>query len=263
MDGITTAVALVTGAATGLGAGVARYFVELGASVVIADVQDAAGQALANELGPRALFVRTDLSQDAPLDALLDRARAEFGGLDFLINVACSYAEDGLGSSREQWRALFDVNVFGHALLIQKAVPLLRASQRASIVNVTSASAHIAQMGRWAYPASKAAIEQLTRSAALELAQDGIRVNSLLPGMVSKGDQYPSEQAATRNAEMAARSNMLGRLQEPREVAQAIAFLCSSDARFMTGSCLVVDGGYTSLGPMGKEVHIPRRPPAT
>jgi NAD(P)-dependent dehydrogenase (short-subunit alcohol dehydrogenase family) len=259
VDGIAGSVAIITGGASGLGAGLARRFVREGARVAVADVQDEAGRRLAAELGPNALFLQTDLRSDAQLDALLERTQAQFGRIDFIVNVACSYAEDGLRSSRQDWQSVFDINLFGHAVLIQKAVPYLSKGANASVVNLSSASGHIAQMGRWVYPASKAAIEQMTRSAALELAQFGIRVNALLPGMVAKADgQQPAELAAKVSA-MAQRSNMLGRPQEPDEVAEAALFLCSSHARFITGSCLVADGGYTALGPLGREMHIPKR----
>ncbi len=261
MYGIEGKVAIVTGGASGLGAGLDTAFVRAGVRVVVADILQERGQALQDSLGEHCLFVETDLRDDAAIDRLLARTQARFGGLDFVVNVACSYAEDGLRSSRAQWQSVFDINLFGHALLIQKAVPLLKASPSASVVNFSSASGRIAQMGRWVYPATKAALEQLTRSAALELAADGIRVNAILPGVIAKeaGD-YPSAEVAQRVADLAARSNIAGRLQQPDEVAQAALFLCSAHARFMTGSCLTVDGGCTALGPLGKERHIPRRP---
>jgi NAD(P)-dependent dehydrogenase (short-subunit alcohol dehydrogenase family) len=258
VEGIAGSVAIVTGGASGLGAGIVRRFAREGARVAIADIEEDAGTRLAAELGDQALFVRADLKSDDDLDELLARTQARFGRLDFLINVACSYAEDGLRSSRADWQSVFDVNLFGHAVLIGKALPLLRNSKGASVVNLSSASAHIAQMGRWVYPATKAAIEQMTRSAALELAQFGIRVNALLPGMVARPDAGPAG-AASKASAMAQRSNMLGRPQDADEAAEAALFLCSSHARFITGSCLVADGGYTALGPLGKEVHIPRR----
>jgi NAD(P)-dependent dehydrogenase (short-subunit alcohol dehydrogenase family) len=259
LDGIAGSVAIITGGASGLGAGVTRGFVRTGALVAVADIQEEPGRRLSAELGENALFVKTDLKSDEQLDELLARTQAKFGRIDFLLNVACSYAEDGLRSSRADWQTVFDVNLFGHAVLIQKAVPYLSKSKGASVVNLSSASAHIAQMGRWVYPATKAAIEQMTRSAALELAQFGIRVNALLPGMVAKADPNQPAEAARKIGDMAQRSNMLGRPQQADEVAEAALFLCSSHARFITGSCLVADGGYTALGPLGREVHIPRR----
>lgn len=264
MQGIDGKVAVVTGGARGLGAGLARSFVQAGARVVVADVQADLGQALQRELGSACEFLSTDLRSDEQIDRLLAGAQARFGGVDFLLNVACSYAEDGLRSSREDWRTVFDVNLFGHAMLIQKAVPLLQRSSSASVVNFSSTSGRIAQLGRWVYPATKAATEQMTRSAALELAPLGIRVNALLPGIIGKPPhEYASAEAAARIEGLAQRSNMLSRIQQPEEVAAAALFLCSTHARFMTGTCLVVDGGCTALGPLGKELHVPRRgPPA-
>jgi len=261
MDGLAGRVAIVTGGATGLGAGLARSFVRAGVAVVIADIQEDPGRRLQEELGAACLFVATDLSADAHIDRLLAATRTHFGALDFLINAACSYAENGVHSARQAWHSVFDVNLFGHAMLIQKAVPLLAQSPAASVVNFTSASGRIAQMGRWVYPASKAAVEQMTRSAALELAQHGIRVNALLPGMIAKDAPGSPPEEAARAADLASRSNILSRAQSTDEVADTALFLCSSHARFMTGSCLVADGGYTVLGPLGKERHLPKRPP--
>lgn len=261
VEGIAGKTAIVTGGASGLGAGLVRAFVRAGVNVAVADILEPQGEQLAAELGAGCLFRRTDLRSDADIDQLLAATQARFGRIDFLINLACSYAEQGLNSSRADWQAVFDINLFGHAMLIQKAVPFLEKSAGASVVNFSSASGHIAQMGRWVYPATKAAIEQMTRSAALELSARGIRVNALLPGMVGKRpEDYPSEEAATKSAAMAARSSMLARLQQPDEVAEAALFLCSSHARFVTGSCLKVDGGYTALGPMARELHVPSRP---
>jgi NAD(P)-dependent dehydrogenase (short-subunit alcohol dehydrogenase family) len=260
VEGLTGKVAVVTGGASGLGAGMVRSFVAAGLKVVVADLLERQGRLLADELGPACIFQRTDLRSDEDLDALLATAQQRFAGLDFLFNVACSYAEEGLQTSRSGWHQVFDINLFGHALLIQKALPYLVHSQAASIVNFSSASGHIAQMGRWVYPATKAAIEQMTRSAALELADQGIRVNAILPGLIGKpSHEYASEEAAQRIAGLADRFNMFSRLQTAEEVAEAALFLCSSHARFITGACLAVDGGYTALGPQGKERHVPRR----
>jgi NAD(P)-dependent dehydrogenase (short-subunit alcohol dehydrogenase family) len=260
VEGTAGKVAIITGGATGLGAGLVRAFQSSGVLVAFADIKEAQGRELETELGSNVMFVRADIRSDADLDRLLHRTHERFGAVDFLVNVACSYAEDGLMSSRSAWQAVFDVNLFGHAVLIQKAVPYLARSGAGSIVNISSASAHIAQMGRWVYPASKAAIEQMTRSAALELAERGIRVNALLPGMIARQpDAYATPEAKTKSTQMGQRANMLGRLQEPGEVAQAALFLCSSHARYITGSCLVADAGYTALGPLGKELHIPKR----
>lgn len=261
MKGIAGKVAIVTGGASGLGAGLVRVFVQAGLKVVIADVLDQPAGRLVHELGQACLFHHTDLCSDADLQSLVDAAAGRFGGIDFLVNVACSYAEHGVHTDRAGWHAVFDVNLIGHVMLMQKALPWLRKSAAPSIVNFSSASGHIAQGGRWVYPATKAAIEQLTRSAALDLAQDGIRVNAVLPGMIGKPpEEYASEEAARRIAGLAERFSMFSRLQTPEEVGEAVLFLCSHHARFITGSCLAADGGYTALGPQGKEVHVPRRP---
>ncbi|HVL57301.1 MAG TPA: SDR family oxidoreductase [Burkholderiaceae bacterium] len=258
MEGVSGRVAIVTGGANGIGAGIVDGFARAGVRVTIADIVDPAEQALA-ELSPDAVqFVRADLRRDDDLDAVVDATVQRFGGIDFLLNVACTYADGGFDADRAAWRNGFDINVFGHVMLLQRAHPHLRRSTCASVVNFASASGHIAQAGRWVYPASKAAIEQLTRSQALDLAEDGIRVNALLPGWVRKPWQDTAEPDTNRRYEaLAGRLHMLGRLGTLTEIAEAALFLCSAHARFVTGSCLRVDGGYTALGPQGKEKVLP------
>ena len=263
MKGLNGKVALITGGASGVGAGLSRRFSQEGVKVVVADILEPEGARLQQEIGSGLLFVKCDLRNDEQIDHLLSETERTFGGLDFLVNAACSYAENGLKSSREQWHTIFDINVFGHALLIQKSVRLLKASNSPAIVNFSSNSGRLAQMGRWVYPATKAATEQMTRSAALELAEHKIRVNALLPGVIGKQDhEYASAESAKKIADVARRSNILSRLQDPDEVAEAVLFLCSAHSQFMTGTTLVADGGCTTLGPLGKEKHVPRRTPA-
>jgi NAD(P)-dependent dehydrogenase (short-subunit alcohol dehydrogenase family) len=260
MLGINEKVAIVTGGASGLGAGIVRSMVAAGVCVVVADILGKEGALLENELGRNCLFHRTDLTVDSDLDSLLQKCVDRFGGVDFLVNVACSYIDKGVESQRREWHAGFDVNVIGHVMLLQRALPYLKKSSSPSVVNFTSASGHIAQAQRWVYPATKAAIEQVTRSAALDLAEFGIRVNSVLPGLTAKYEQNSAPAEAKRRIEsLASRLHMIARPGAPQEVADAVLFLCSDHAKFMTGSCLTVDGGYTSLGPQGREVHVPSR----
>src|SRR5690606_30902159 len=115
---------------------------------------------------------------------LVDVTVQRFGGIDFLINSACTYADQGEASTREEWLDAFNINVFGHVALLNFARPYLVKSTNASVVNFTTEAAHAGLAGRWVYPSSKAAIEQLTKSQALDLAPEGIRVNSVLPGWI-------------------------------------------------------------------------------
>jgi NAD(P)-dependent dehydrogenase (short-subunit alcohol dehydrogenase family) len=258
MKGIAERVAIVTGGSSGIGAGLVRAFVAAGARVMIADILDKEGAALADELGSRCRFQRTDLRHDGDIDGLVTATVAAFGGIDFLINAAATYVENGAASDRAQWRNGFDINVIGHVMLAQRARDHLKLSPAPSIVNFTSESAHVGLAERWVYPATKAAIEQVTRSEALDLAVDGIRVNSVMPGWTEKPWQKTAPQEVKdRYASWADRLHMLGRLGRLDEVADAVLFLCSEHASFMTGSCLRVDGGHSAMGPQGRDRVLP------
>src|SRR5215212_134949 len=186
MKGISGRVAIVTGGANGIGAGLARAFVAAGAKVVTADVMEEQGAALAKELGPNCAFKRTDLRNDTEIEQLVAFAVGSFGAIDFIVNSACTYADKGGESDRAMWQMGFDVNLFGGIVLMQKALPHLRKSSWPCIVNFSSEAAHVGLPSRWVYPATKAAIEQVTRSQAMDLAVDRIRVNAVMPGWTAK-----------------------------------------------------------------------------
>jgi NAD(P)-dependent dehydrogenase (short-subunit alcohol dehydrogenase family) len=258
MKGIQGRVAIVTGGASGIGAGLVRAFVAAGARVVSGDVLGDAGQALATEFGAQCAFRRTDLRSDADIEALVALAVEKFGGIDFLINAACTYADKGAESDRAAWQTGFDVNLFGSIVLMQKALPVLRKSAWPCIVNFSSEAAHVGLPSRWVYPATKAAIEQVTRSQAMDLAVDRIRVNAVMPGWTAKPWQATApKETQEAYAYWGNRLHMLGRVGTMDEVTDAVLFLCSEHAGFMTGSCLRVDGGHSAMGPQGRDVVLP------
>ncbi|MEO8203644.1 MAG: SDR family oxidoreductase [Betaproteobacteria bacterium] len=258
MKGIEGRVAVVTGGAGGIGAGVARAFAAAGARVVIGDVLEEDGTALADELGAGCRFVATDLRRDNDIGRLVDTTAETFGGIDFVICVACTYADRGAESSRAEWMNGFEVNLFGHIALVQRARGWLARSPCASVVNFSSGSANFALPGRWIYPATKAAIEQVTRSQAMDLAVEGIRVNAVQPAWTAKAslESAPPEARERYNA-IAERLHMLGRAGRASEVADAVLFLCTAHAGFITGTCLRVDGGHTAMGPQGRDRVLP------
>lgn len=258
MEGIEGRVAIVTGGASGIGAGIVRAFATAGAKVVIADILDDAGAAMAAELGPGCRFVSADLRKDADISRLVDTTSQAFGGVDFVVCVACTYADRGVESNRADWMNGFDVNLFGHVRLVQLARPWLARSPSPSVVNFSSGSARFALSGRWVYPATKAAIEQVTRSQAMDLAEDGIRVNAVQPAWTAKAAlaSGPAE-ARERYESLAAPLHMLDRAGSAAEVADAVLFLCSTHAGFVTGSCLRVDGGHSAMGPQGRVPVLP------
>ncbi|WP_068085204.1 SDR family oxidoreductase [Novosphingobium rosa] len=249
MKGIAGETVIVTGGAASIGKVLTERFHAEGANVVIAARTHAAAQELAERLGQRALAVETDIRDDAALERLVNRTLERFGGLDVIVNNACSYVDEGAASTRVQWLETLDTNVVSGALLVEMARPHL-AKGPGSVVNIASISGLVAQAGRWTYPVSKAAILHLTRQQALDYAPQGIRVNALVAGWTwsdpiagLSGDDRAKADA------VAGEFHLLGRLGRAEEVADGALFLCSDHASFTTGSELRVEGGYLAMGP--------------
>ncbi|ODT13918.1 MAG: short-chain dehydrogenase, partial [Mesorhizobium sp. SCN 65-12] len=175
MKGLEGKTAIISGGATLIGEKCAAVLAGYGVNVVIADVNAEAGARVAAAIGSKASFIRTDITNDADIAALVATTVKRHGRLDFLVNVACTYLDNGVETGRADWLKALDVNIVGSVMLMQAARPHL-AKARGAIVNFGSISARVAQVGRWVYPVSKAAILQLTRNQALDLAPDGIRV---------------------------------------------------------------------------------------
>jgi NAD(P)-dependent dehydrogenase (short-subunit alcohol dehydrogenase family) len=259
MEGLKGKVAIVTGGATMIGVQVARAFHHEGSCVVIADINEKDGQAIANELRPKALFVNTDLADDSQVAACVQKTVSVFGGIDFLVNLACVYIDNALASTRQEWLDSYNVNVVSGVMMLQAVRPHMARRGGGAVVNFGSISAKVAQTGRWLYPATKAAILQLTRNEAMDLAADKIRVNSVSPGWTwcrLMNDLTQGNRAKTDRVGGA--FHLLGRVGNPDEVAQAVLFLCSSHASFITGTDLAVDGGYSAMGPEMAEPAIPK-----
>lgn len=254
MRGLKDKVAIVPGGATKIGQAVVAAFREHGAKVMVADINADAGSAMVRDgVG----FRETNLRDDKAIQTLVEETKAEFGRIDFLVNVACSYLDNGADSTRAEWLEALDVNVVGSVMLMQAARKEL-AANKGAIVNFGSISSRVAQTGRWLYPVSKAAILQLTRNQAMDFAPDGIRVNAVSPGWTwSNIMDELTEGNREKTDKVAAPFHLLGRVADPEEVAAAVVFLCSDEASFITGTDIRVDGGYTAMGPERAAPAIP------
>jgi len=237
--------AIVTGGANGIGAGCARRLAQEGANVVIADIDDAAGQSLAAELGANVLYARANVSQRASVEALYDKAVKAFGAVDILVNNAAFVHKPGvianfLEYSEESWQKTLAVNLTGMFHCSQVAARLMaKRGQGGVIINLSSGGASRAHRHMFGYDTSKGGIEAATRAMALDLAPLNIRVNAIVPGSTrveqgsSVGDAPIPPSAVIP----------LPRQGTPADIAGAVVFLASDDAAYVTGTRIVVDGG--------------------
>ncbi len=246
-------VVLVTGAASGIGRGIAERFVEAGASVTLFDIREGAVREAAESLSPaaRVRMVAGDVAIEEDARRAVEAAVEGFGGLDVLVNNAGIEIFGAVPDlTSEQWDRQVGVNLKGIFLCSKYAIPRM-GGRAAAIVNIASIHTIVAYTGTAAYDASKAGVIGLTRAMALDHAPDGIRVNAICPGYTdtpmlrSWADLQPDPQAAL---ERAANLHPLKRIGTPRDIAEAALFLASDAASFITGATLVVDGGLTIVG---------------
>jgi 3alpha(or 20beta)-hydroxysteroid dehydrogenase len=248
-------VALISGGARGMGAAEARLFAAEGASVVIGDVLDREGEAVAVELGERAAYVHLDVRVPEQWMLAVDAAVTRFGGLDVLVNNAGIAEMYPLADYPvEAWQRIIDINLSGVFYGMREAVPALRRGTpghtgHASIVNISSIDGLGGSPQMAGYVAAKFGVRGLTKAAALEYAREGIRVNSVHPGLI--------ETPMTDGIPASSLSIPMGRAAQPEEVAKLVLFLASDESSYCTGAEFTVDGGMMSQVPMSGAVELP------
>jgi NAD(P)-dependent dehydrogenase (short-subunit alcohol dehydrogenase family) len=244
-------VSLITGAAHGMGETEAKMFAKEGAKVVVADVDEAAGQQVVAgiaEVGGEALFVHLDVTQEVDWRQAVDRTATTFGRLDILVNNAGISGSSGVDLfDTAAWDKVMEINAKGVFLGLKYAIPAMQRAGGGSIVNISSISGFVGQdYIHMAYNASKGAVRLMTKSAAVQHAKDGIRVNSVHPGVMPPMRTSRVTANAEQRQRMLAQVPM-GREGRREEVGYAVLFLASDEASYITGTEVVVDGGYLAL----------------
>ncbi|SAL57985.1 short-chain dehydrogenase/reductase SDR [Caballeronia cordobensis] len=243
-------VVLITGALTGIGRATALAFARSGARLVVSGRRPAEGAALEAELreaGAEAHFVRADVRRDGEVRNLVDQTVARFGRLDVAVNNAGTEGRPGpvVQQTAESYADTFDTNVLGTLLSLKHELRVMTAQKAGSIVNISSTYGHEGAAFASVYAGSKHAVEGITKSAALEVASTGVRVNAVAPGPTDTGmlDRFTS--TAENKAALAA-TVPLARIGKPDDIAAAVLYLAADGAAFVTGQILTVDGGKTA-----------------
>jgi NAD(P)-dependent dehydrogenase (short-subunit alcohol dehydrogenase family) len=244
---MTTPVVLITGALTGIGRATALAFAREGAQLVVSGRREEEGEKLVAELrklGAQADFVRSDVRHEAEIRSLVDKTVARFGRLDVAVNNAGTEGTPGpvTEQTAENYAATFDTNVLGTLLSMKHELRVMVAQRHGSIVNVSSTYGRAGGAGASVYVASKHAVEGLTKAAALEVAESGVRVNVVAPGPIETGMLNRFTGTPEKKAALVAGVPMK-RVGKPEEIAQTILFLAFDKASFITGASIAVDGG--------------------
>jgi len=243
-------VVLITGALSGIGRATALAFAKEGARVVASGRREAEGKALEAELrslGAEAAFIRADVRHEDDVRSLIDQTVTRFGRIDAAVNAAGTEGQPGpvVDQTAESYAATFDTNVLGTLLSMKHELRVMQVQRSGSIVNISSTYGHQGAAGASVYAGSKHAVEGVTKSAALEAASSGVRVNAVAPGPTETGMLGRFTGTAERKAALA-KSVPLGRVGDPAEIARAAIFLASEKASFVTGQILTADGGKTA-----------------
>ncbi|MBI1176519.1 glucose 1-dehydrogenase [bacterium] len=252
MNSLENKVAIVTGGTSGIGRAAAVALAAAGAKVVVAGRREKEGAEtieLISKAGGTGLFVRTDVTKESDLAALVQKTVEKFGRLDIAFNNAGAAVEKAMPVTEvteEAYRKLFDINVWGILAAIKHEVPAMLKNGGGSIINTSSVGGQIGMPTAAIYVATKHAVEGITRTAALELAKQGIRVNAVAPAAIETDmiDQFVGKEGPMRD--YLTGLHPIGRMGKPSEVADAVVWLASDQSSFVTGHSLLVDGGFTA-----------------
>lgn len=254
MRGLPGRVAVITGGAQGLGEAMGLRLSEEGAIVWLLDAQELVletAKSIAAQTGNTVYGIQTNITSEEEVQAAFEQISENVGRVDILVNNAARFIFKGVEASDEDWDAILDVNIKGTSRVTRLCLPFMRKTGGGSIINLSSVSGFIAQRQFSTYNATKFAIRGLTKTWALDLAKDNIRVNSICPGYI----RTPAFEASCHDLgldiaeenERVSKMHILGRQGEPSEVGAAVAFLASDDASYITGTDLLVDGGYLAM----------------
>ena len=248
---MSSPVVLITGALTGIARATAFVYAKKGAKVVVSGRKEEVGAALVAELratGAEAEFIRADVRHEDDVRALVDKTVERFGRLDIAVNAAGTEGQPGSVTEQtaETYAATFDTNVLGTVLSMKHELRVMLAQGKGSIVNISSTFGHEGGAGASIYSASKHAVEGLTKSAALEVGEKGVRVNAVAPGPIETGMLNRFVGGSEDIKGYLATLNAQKRIGQPDEIAHAIAFIASDEASFATGHILTVDGGKSA-----------------
>ena len=247
---MSSPVVLITGALTGIGRATAVAFAKDGARVVVSGRREAEGKALEAELGSlgaETAFIRADVRREEDVSSLIDQTVARFGRIDAAVNAAGTEGRPGpvTEQTAESYAATFETNVLGTLLSMKHELRVMQPQGSGSIINISSTYGHEGGAGASVYVGSKHAVEGMTKSAALEAASSGVRINAVAPGPTETGMLNRFTGTAERKAALL-KTVPLGRVGAPADIAMAAVFLASEKSSFITGQILTVDGGKTA-----------------